>query len=545
VGGLFTTLNGVDVPDYLIRLNADGTEDTTFSASLGAGFDGQIQTISIQSDGKILVGGQFTTLNSVNVPDYLIRLNANGTVDTTFSASLGTGFDGSILTTSIQSDGKILVGGNFLDLNGTARNFLVRLNVDGTEDTAFYTNLGTGFNAQTASISIQSDGKIVVGGNFTALNGTARNYLVRLNVDGTVDTAYNFNSYVYTTSIQSDGKILVGGDFTTLNGVDVPDKLVRLNANGTEDTDFSASLGSGFTVSVLTTSIQSDGKILAGGFFTTLNGVTRNRLVRLTTAAPTLTTAITTTGSSIVLTYISALDTSTPATTDYVVNVNALPITVSSVVVSGSTVTLAVTPAITSGQVVTVDYTIPATNPVRGSSGANVVALVSQAVTNSVPVPVPVSSSGGGGGVVIIPLGCTDVKATNYSNPNFVNHVQSLCVYLASSTTPNTNTKATTTNDIFQQVVASTSCPKFGFNTFARLGDKKEVVIKIKGFLNKIFGTKLDTSSNLFDKNTQIAVHEFQTKYSEEVLKPWDITTSTGYWYKTTTRKANSFEDCK
>ena len=103
------------------------------------------------------------------------------------------------------------MGGSFSVLNGITRNCLVRLNNDGTEDTSFYTNLGTGFNQVANSIyriSIQSDGKILVGGEFTTLNGITRNRLVRLNNDGTVDTSFytnlgtGFNALVFAiTSI--------------------------------------------------------------------------------------------------------------------------------------------------------------------------------------------------------------------------------------------------------------------------------------------------------------------------------------------------------
>ncbi|MCV5968609.1 delta-60 repeat domain-containing protein, partial [Lactococcus petauri] len=85
------------------------------------------------------------------------------------------------------------VGGRFNDLNGNARYYLVRLNSDGTEDTSFYTNLGSGFNDSVNTIAIQTDEKILIGGSFTELNGNIRNRLVRLNADGTEDTGFYTN----------------------------------------------------------------------------------------------------------------------------------------------------------------------------------------------------------------------------------------------------------------------------------------------------------------------------------------------------------------
>jgi uncharacterized repeat protein (TIGR02059 family)/uncharacterized delta-60 repeat protein len=289
VGGFFTSLDG-DTRNYLVRLNSDGTEDGSFYTNLGTGFDDRVHSISIQSDGKILVGGVFTTLDG-NDRARLVRLNSDGTEDTSFYSNLGTGFNNQMNSISIQSDGKILVGGVFTTLDGNDRARLIRLNSDGTEDTSFYSNLGTGFNVPVSSTVVQSDGKILVGGVFTNFNGNTRNYLVRLNSDGTEDSSFytnlgsGFNAAVSAMSIQSDGKILIGGYFNTFKG-NTRNLLVRLNSDGTEDTFFYTGLGSGFNIAglnsaILTTSIQSDGKILVGGSFTALNGNTRNRFVRL------------------------------------------------------------------------------------------------------------------------------------------------------------------------------------------------------------------------------------------------------------------------
>lgn len=284
VSGDFTTFNG-NTRNRLVRLNADGTEDSAFSANLGTGFDGYVLTTSIQTDGKIVVGGFFTTFNG-NTRNYLVRLNADGTEDTAFYANLGMGFSSAVFTTSIQTDGKIVAGGNFTNVNGTSQNYLVRLNANGTIDTAFSTNLGSGFNAMIYTTSIQTDGRIVVGGAFDQFNSTPRKYLVRLNTNGTLQTSFSnnlgsgFNGAILKTTIQSDGRILVGGMFTALNG-NTRNYLVRLNTNGTLQTSFSNNLGSGFNNPVFSTSVQSDGKILVMGQFTSLNGTTRNRLVRL------------------------------------------------------------------------------------------------------------------------------------------------------------------------------------------------------------------------------------------------------------------------
>src|SRR5439155_26956364 len=118
-------------------------------------------------------------------------------------------------------DGKVLVGGTFPPFNGASRARLARLNTDGSLDTNFLSGL-TGPNSAVRSIRIQSDGKLVIGGQFSTVNGTARGRIARLNTDGTLDTTFGNGlagaSTVYSVAVQSDGKILIGGYFGTVNG---------------------------------------------------------------------------------------------------------------------------------------------------------------------------------------------------------------------------------------------------------------------------------------------------------------------------------------
>ena len=286
VGGNFLELNG-NARNRMTRLNSDGTEDTAFYTNMGTAFNQTVNSIKEQSDGKILVGGNFVTFNGASRVR-LLRLNSDGTEDSAFYTNIGTGFDVAVNHVNQQSDGKILVGGSYITFNGNTRNRLVRLNSDGTEDTAFYTNMGTAFDGLINDTFIQSDGKILVGGNYSTFNGNTTNDLVRLNSDGTEDTAFTTNlgtgctGQVYVVKVQSDGKILVGGSMSQFNG-NIRNGLIRLNSDGTEDTSFYTNLGSGFTNTsvVFDVEIQSDGKILVGASFTLLNGVSRLYAVRL------------------------------------------------------------------------------------------------------------------------------------------------------------------------------------------------------------------------------------------------------------------------
>jgi uncharacterized delta-60 repeat protein len=294
VGGDFTTLGGggtgTTTRYYIGRLNADGSLDTSFNP----GANSLVNAISVQADGKILVGGYFTTLGGggtgTTTRNYIGRLNADGSLDTSFNPGANWG----VYALSVQADGKILVGGWFSTLGGggtgtTTRNRIGRLNADGSLDTSF----NPGANGTVHALAVQADGKILVGGAFTTLGGggtgtTTRNYIGRLNADGSLDTSFNpgANWSVYALSVQADGKIVVGGNFTTLGGggtgTTTRNGIGRLNADGSLDTSFNP----GANNPVFALAVQADGKILVGGLFTTLGGggmgtTTRNQIGRL------------------------------------------------------------------------------------------------------------------------------------------------------------------------------------------------------------------------------------------------------------------------
>jgi uncharacterized delta-60 repeat protein len=274
VGGDFTLLNN-RVSNKLARLNIDGTIDESFN--LGLGFNNTVNGINIQFDGKILVVGDFTTYNGIS-KNRIVRLNIDGSIDTTFN--IGTGANDILYAVKIQADGKILVLGRFTSFNGNSKNNIVRLNVDGTIDSTF--NLTTGTNYTINSCVIQSDGKILIAGYFTLVNGVARNRIARLNIDGTLDTTFTsniaVNSYIKTVCLQSDGKIIIGGNFTSYNGTSV-NYIARLNPDSTLDTTFN--VGTGFDSYVNSIIIQADGKLVIGGNFYSYNSTDCKRIARL------------------------------------------------------------------------------------------------------------------------------------------------------------------------------------------------------------------------------------------------------------------------
>jgi uncharacterized delta-60 repeat protein len=276
LGGAFTTFSG-GPRNGMVRLNANGSIDTGFT--IGAGFgNGRVASISIQTNGYFVVGGTFTTFDGVG-RNRILRLNAGGGLDTSFNP--GFGANNNVWTTAIQTDGKILIGGIFTNYNGVNRDRIARLNADGTLDTGFAN--GPAFNDGVLCIRIQSDGKIVAGGQFTNYAGTIRNRIARITATGGLDATFSpagtgFNNRVHAISIQSNGKFVVGGAFVTYNGIG-RSGIARLNANGTLDLTFGP--GPGFNVWVFTVALQTDGKTVAGGTFTSFNGTGRNRIARL------------------------------------------------------------------------------------------------------------------------------------------------------------------------------------------------------------------------------------------------------------------------
>ncbi|MFN6944977.1 MAG: T9SS type A sorting domain-containing protein, partial [Cytophagaceae bacterium] len=172
--------------------NADGSLDEDFNP--GSGFVGiDVQSLSFQSDGKILVGGSFTSYNGIT-RNRIARLNADGSLDESFNP--GTGFNAGVRSISLQNDNKILIGGEFTSFDGSPRNYIVRINTDGTLDEGFYP--GTGFDRAVTSIATQSDGKIIAGGEFISFNGIGRNRIARL--IGDPEGFNTIKGYIYTDS---------------------------------------------------------------------------------------------------------------------------------------------------------------------------------------------------------------------------------------------------------------------------------------------------------------------------------------------------------
>ena len=274
IAGAFTAYNGT-ARNRIARLEADGTLDTTFNPGTGA--DNTVYSLAVQNDGKILIGGIFTNYNGT-AGSYLARIDTDGAYDSGFDVSDGP--DNSVNCVAVQSDGRIIIAGSFLHCGGEIRNRIARLEDDGSLDTGF--DPGSGADDEIYTAVLQPDDRIMLGGIFNSYDGSGK-FIARSNDDGTGDTGFTPSGAgpdyeIFSIAIQSDGRILIGGNFEHFNST-ACSYLARLNSDGSLDTGFKTENGPNSTVGCI--AIQGDGKILVGGGFTTYNGIMRNFISRV------------------------------------------------------------------------------------------------------------------------------------------------------------------------------------------------------------------------------------------------------------------------
>ncbi len=175
VGGKFTSVGGGSRA-YIARLNADGTRDTLFNP--GVGPDKDVYAITLQRDGRIVIAGAFEAVSGQPRAG-IARLNLDGSLDTTFET--GTGLNGVGYALGSSPDGKILLGGEFTSYNGADRNRIMRLNPNGSLDVGF--DVGSGANGTVHTLLVQPDTAVVIGGEFTEVKGLPRNRIARIHGD--------------------------------------------------------------------------------------------------------------------------------------------------------------------------------------------------------------------------------------------------------------------------------------------------------------------------------------------------------------------------
>lgn len=252
--------------------------DPDFRGLPGAGPDNDVFALALQPDGKLIVGGQFTNIGGFPRPR-LARLLSNGALDETFPA--GGGPNGDVYAIALQPDGKIFVAGAFTAVGAANARYVARLHADGSVDTSF--NPGAGPNNELRALALQPDGSVLIGGRFTSVAGQSRGRVARLDTTGSLDATFGSglagaSGNVRTLALQPDGRVLIGGDFTSVNGSNRV-RLARLNTDGSLDTAFDP--GAGASAQVRSLAVLADGRVLAGGEFFVFNGTNRAYLARL------------------------------------------------------------------------------------------------------------------------------------------------------------------------------------------------------------------------------------------------------------------------
>jgi uncharacterized delta-60 repeat protein len=251
----------------IMRINQSGSPDTSFLPTTTGDY---VDVIAIQKDDLILVSGNFTR--------YIKRLNINGSEDLSFDPGSGPN-NGTITDIKIQPDGKIIVVGAFDSFNRTTSIMVVRLLSNGTVDSSFSSPFTSG-GSWVRSAAIQKDGKILLGGYFVQRNGSPTSYLARLNTNGSFDSSFNASAsdYVEHVTLDENERILVSGRFSAVNGTS-RDYFARLLWNGSTDVDFVSRNGPS---SICNVAIQiGNGDILVGGRFSTAGGLNIGGLVKL------------------------------------------------------------------------------------------------------------------------------------------------------------------------------------------------------------------------------------------------------------------------
>lgn len=334
IGGMFRSVNG-QPRSGLARLNKDGSLDETFRADLDVpSGNPSANTLAIQPDGKIIVGGAFETIGAASRRN-LARLNPDGSNDASFNTAIFPGFNtgqidvleengnnfviggyftvleqrniglidksgltipdfkasaigssGTVAAIAVQRDGNILVGGAVKSFNSVAQTSLARLRPNGSLDTSFKPKISGAVNA----IAVDSKNKIIIGGDFDKDGGKGPGVIARLNKNGSTDRGFRFSGFadtvggvsVNTILPVSKGKIVVGGSF--MAGDKIAHNVARLQKNGKVDRSFRSGIPAGGRAvggGVFDLAIQRDGKIISGGIFGGLNGAEYSTIARL------------------------------------------------------------------------------------------------------------------------------------------------------------------------------------------------------------------------------------------------------------------------
>jgi len=317
---------------YLVRLAPDGTLDPTFDAGnyTTGGIDGVAHCIVEQADGKLLIGGDFHQIHGVARAG-IARLNPDGSLDESFDP--GAGADGTVSAILLQSDGSVVIGGSFSHVDGQVRNGLARLSADGTLDENFA--VGASLGTEVHALAELTGGQIVAGGRFagyaltildsdgnptggvavepfhevdalaampdgsfvaggwnpvTYFNGKPTGHeaeVVSYSAAGAAMNSHRFEGEptdVFALARRPDGKVVCAGSFRMdirFEGQPVRYRhgICLLGDYLNPVDSFDPVIGAPGTVHAVV--VEPDGAVVVGGNFNLVNGTPRNNLVRI------------------------------------------------------------------------------------------------------------------------------------------------------------------------------------------------------------------------------------------------------------------------
>lgn len=270
VAGSFTVPGSTSA--NLVRMNEDGSVDTTFSDAVE--IDGPVNAVGIEIDGTVVIAGEFTKVNG-STRRGVAKLTSSGDLRTDFDPLNGASQP--IHALHVETDGSVLIAGEFLRFNGLTRRFIARLKPNGALDSDFRPDTRIAFPIH--ALAVQTDGRILIGGGDESAAPTGN--IARLHPTGALDLSFapngGANKGVRSIAILRDRRIAVGGHFDLIDRAN-RSNLAILNPNGRVDPQ--SDPGSLATGGVQTIAIQLDGKLLIGGVFNRMSGAAGNGVMR-------------------------------------------------------------------------------------------------------------------------------------------------------------------------------------------------------------------------------------------------------------------------
>lgn len=277
VAGGFATFANQAHP-RLVRLRPDGSPDPTFQPRVKY----RVNALARRSDGRLVIGGEFNTVNDER-RNHVAVLRSDGSLDPDFRFDTGTSH--AVHALLALPEGRVLLGGSFTNVQGVPAQRLARVLPNGDADASFETRAGPNGPVYALVLAGESSG-YYVGGAFDRVGETRRVGVARVGLNGGLDAGFGSaevagpEGMVFALAVEATGGVLVGGDFARYHGREVGG-LVRLTSAGELDEAFLQRLSGGVEGSVRAILPTAGGRFWIGGTFHRVAGQVRHHLARL------------------------------------------------------------------------------------------------------------------------------------------------------------------------------------------------------------------------------------------------------------------------